>query len=101
MANISGARYRESNASVQGSFKRRAHANYAITAVSISSPAIDNDIVLLSATDYYRCEVGGPATVASMILPPGLTPLVITKGQFISFLKLAAASEVSVIIPEA
>lgn len=97
-----GGRYRDTNTSTQGSFVYRGHQNVAITTTATDSAPITQELVLISATDYYRLAVNATADTSSMILPPGITPLVLPQGATtLSFLRIGAAdSEASIILPE-
>ncbi len=98
---MQGAVYAGSGQSVQGSFKVKSFSQLAVAAAANTSGAIDSDIVLLVATDYYRLEIDGTADASSMIMPPGMIPLCITKGSTLSVIRLGADdSEISIIIPE-
>jgi len=98
---MKNVRYKDSCDSVQGSFKYKEHILLAVEDTQNTSSQIDSEIVILSASDYFRCEIGADATAASMMLPPGLTTMLIERGTTISVLRISAAdSEISIIIPE-
>lgn len=100
--NMAGGRYKDSGNAVQGSFAYKGHQNLTVGATASTSAPIPQTLVVLSATDYFRCAVNGTADATSMILPPGMTPLALPDGPTtISVLAISAqASEISIILPE-
>ena len=100
---MKSAIYALTNQSVQMSFKYKSHTNLAVGSTAATSAAIANTEVLLSLSVSAHVRIGsGPATVADMMLPSGVWPLVIPPGSTISVIKLTGSSDgqASIIIPE-
>lgn len=93
------ARYQGSVDSVQGSFKPASFQNIAISAVNAASTALNEGVVLISASDYYYLEIGATATTSSMVMPAGMVSLLVDKGDTLNFLQLDVTAVASIIVP--
>ena len=102
---MKGLTYYGSGDSVQGSFRKVSHQNLAITGTASTSTAINapEGGVLLSLCVSAHVRVGsGNATTSDFVLPAGVWPLLVRKGETISVLKLSGSldGQASVIIVE-
>lgn len=100
---MKGSTYRNNNDSVPLSFKYSSHENLAIGVVASTSNPIQSSEILLSLVVAAHVKIGSEdATVTDMVLPAGLWPLVINRGDTVSVLKLTGSDsgQASVIIPE-
>ena len=91
----------ESGDMVVGSFSYKSHQNFAVTSSAATSTALDTTEVILSLTVSAHVAFGAVATVSAMVLPAGVWPLRIEKGQTISVIKPTGSvdGQASVIIP--
>jgi len=102
---MKGITYSGTNQSVFGSFQRGSHENLSIDAVASVSGAIQNTKIILSlavAAHVRISDIAEDATVADMVLPAGVWPMLITEGSYVSLLKLTGSDsgQASVIIPK-
>ncbi|RLA59117.1 MAG: hypothetical protein DRQ89_14495 [Epsilonproteobacteria bacterium] len=99
---MKGGRYRNSTDSVQGSFRPKSHQNIAVTnAASSSSSPLKEGVVLISSSDYYYLGIDSPADSTSILLPPGIIPLLVGEGEVLHFIAVGLDTfNVSLIITE-
>jgi hypothetical protein len=100
---MKGLTYKNNNDSVPLSFKYYSHENLSIGDVASVSAQIQSSEILLSLVVAAHVKIGsGDATVADMVMPAGIWPLVIDRGDTVSVLKLTGSDsgQASVIIPE-
>jgi len=92
--------YNVSKQPIQGSFKISSSINVAVTDVNSNTGVLGTDLVMISSADYYRMEANAPATIASPLFPPGITPFVIRETDDLNFIRLGSTNfELSVIRP--
>ena len=98
---IKAAIYRGSSLPIQNSFKYASNHNLNVTDTAETSPALDTETVFISVSVYAHIGFGHVATLADMLLPPGLWAFVIDRGSTISVVKSGVPDGVcSIIIPE-
>ena len=101
---MKGIQYKNTNQNVQLSFAHKSHQNLPITSVaSTSTPITNSTEVFLSLIVSAHVRVGSDeATISDFVLPSGVWPLLIKKGQTISVLQLSGSlsGQASIIIPE-
>lgn len=84
-----GLEYRGSGNAVQDSFSYVSHENLAITATASTSNPIGDYQVMLSLLVGAHVKLGsGDATTSDMVMPSGIWPLVVEKGDTVSVLQL-------------
>lgn len=96
---IEGAAYQDAGDAVYASYRYESHANYAVSVTQVTTPPIDSVLVLICCSSFYRFDVNKPATATSPMHPPGFQPLIIDRGDTLSFIAFDADCECSVIIP--
>jgi len=90
---MKGLQYFGNGNAVQNSFSYKSHENLAVTATASTSSAVEDYAVVLSLLVGAHVRIGtGSATTADMVIPAGLWPLVVTKGDTVSVIQLTGGS---------
>ena len=100
---MEGLIYKNSNDSVQLSFKHKSHENLAVdTVATVSNPIPGREIIISLAVAAHVKVGAGLATVADFILPAGVWPMLISPNSTVSVIKLTGSDsgQASIIIPE-
>ena len=98
---IKAATYRGSGIPIQNSFKFKSHTNLNINDTAETSAPILDTTVFVSASVYSHIAFGHEATIADMLLPPGMWSFVVDENSTISVIKAGTPDGVmSIIIPE-
>jgi hypothetical protein len=91
---MKGAIYRNTNDSVQMSFKYSSHENLTISAVADTSEVLGVTEIILSLIVAAHVKIGsGNATVTEMVLPAGVWALSVNPTDTISVIKLTGSSD--------
>ena len=97
---LQGARYLGTSDNLNGSFRFGSNIQLSVTNTATTSAGINSDVILLSATDYYRFAINATADATSPILPNTLVSLLWNKGDTLSVISVSGSnSELSIIIP--
>lgn len=97
---IKQAAYSNSLDSVQGTFKPESYENLTITATESIASEVSEGIVLISANVYFRLEFNIAATSSSMLLPPGVSSIIVSEGDILHLISDGVNGSCSIIIPE-
>ena len=100
---MKGLQYYGSGDSIQGSFKYVSHTNLAIAGTAATTSALNSQYIWLSLGVAAHVKIGsGSATTSDFVMPPGLWPMMVDRGDTISLIQLAggSAGTGSVIIAE-
>ncbi len=98
---IKAALYKGSSVPIQNSFKYKSNVNLNATGTAETSAPIDSETVFVTTSVYIHIGFGHPATLADMVVPPGMWAFVIERGSTISVLKSGVPDGVaSIITPE-
>ena len=97
---IKQAAYSNNLDSVQGTFKPKTYENLTITATESESSPVLEGLVLISANVYYRLEINAVADSSSMLLPPGVSSIIVEESDILHFISDGTNGSISIIIPE-
>jgi hypothetical protein len=91
---MKGSSYNGSNDSVQFSFQYKSHVNLTVGTTASVSSALETTEVFLSLLVAAHVKIGNnqAATITDMVLPAGVWPLVLKRGQTISLLALSGGN---------